>query len=117
MAKNEMQMGAGMDSGMGGAMPPEAGAMPPEAGAAGGEMIQIPRAMFQAIYDVVKNLSSGLGEFATMLENEVGGEDAEMEAGEEDEMGEMKTAKSPKMGAGPSDEEFLKGIAEEGSYK
>ena len=111
----ESGMGAGMDAG--GPMPPPQGAMSPEAGAAGGEMIQIPKAMFQAIYDVVKNLSSGLGEFATMLENEVGGEGAEMEAGEEDEMGEMKTAKSPKMGAGPSDEEFLKGIAEEGSYK
>lgn len=81
-----MAMGAapavGMDSGMGAAMPPAGAGMPPEGagmGAEGGETIEIPKAMFMAIYDVIKNLSSGLSEFATMLEGQAAAPEMEDE--------------------------------------
>lgn len=107
---------AGMDSGMGAAMPPAGAGMPPEGagmGAEGGETIEIPKAMFMAIYDVIKNLSSGLGEFAAMLEQQAGGESG-ME-GSETEKSEMKGMEGG--GNKKADEEFLASIAEEGSYK
>jgi len=117
MKQNEMAMGApaaGMDSGMGAAMPPEAAGMPPEGagmGMEGGETIEIPKAMFMAIYDVIKNLSSGLSEFATMLEGQAAAPEME------DEGGEKEMEVKDEAGRKKADEEFLASIAEEGNYK
>jgi hypothetical protein len=112
MKQNEMAMGAapaaGMDAGMGAAMPP-AGAGMPQGGEGmemEGETVEIPKAMFMAIYDVIKNLSSGLSEFATMLEGQAAA--PEMQGGEM----EMEKEKGKS-----GDEEFLASIAEEGNYK
>lgn len=112
-----MAMGAAPAAGAGAAMPPAAGMAPEGAGMApegagmgmeGGETIEIPKAMFMAIYDVIKNLSSGLSEFATMLEGQAAA--PEMEGGE-------KEMEMEDEGRKKADEEFLAGIAEEGNYK
>lgn len=96
------------------AMPGEMGVsasmneMPPPTG--GDVMISMPKAAFDAMQQIVMQLSQGLNELAKSVNSQAGNPEGEMEYKEGEEEGEEE-------GAENEDEAFLKGMMEEGNMK
>lgn len=84
--------------------------MPPPAG--GDVMISMPKAAFDAMQQIVMQLSQGLNELAKGVNAQAGAQppSGEMEYEEGEEEGEEE-------GAENEDEAFLKGMMEEGNMK
>ena len=111
MPPNDPMMGAT-------AMPGEMGVsasmekMPPPAG--GDVMISMPKTAFDAMQQIVMQLSQGLNELAKSVNSQAGNPEGEMEYEEGKEEGEEE---GEDMGMAKKDEEFLKGMMEEGNMK
>ena len=100
-------------------MPPEMGAPMPGGGAPGGDvMITVPKAAFDALIQVVDQLSSGLKQLSAGVEQQKAASEGGMEdmGGMEGEMGGMEGEMKPSGGASP-DEEFLKSMVAENNAR
>lgn len=96
-------------------MPPDMGAPMPSGGAPGGDvMVTVPKTAFDALIQVVDQLSSGLKQLSAGVEQQK----AASEGGMEDmgEMGDMEGGMEPSGGASP-DEEFLKSMVAENNAR
>lgn len=87
--------------------------MPP-GGSGGDVMINLPKAAFDTMHQIVMQLASGLDQLAKEVNQQAAG--APPEGGEiPSDMG--GSSKMPPRGAAPEDEEFLRSIMEEGNSK
>ena len=93
-------------------MPPKMGAPMPGDGAPGGDvMVTVPKTAFDALIQIVDQLSSGLKQLSAGVEQQK----AASEGGMED-MGGMEGEMEPSGGASP-DEEFLKSMVAENNAR
>jgi hypothetical protein len=88
----------------------------PSPGAGGDVMMSVPKAAFDAIHQVVMELSKSLDELAGGINQQAAQSDAAMGGGMGAGMEEMPEGEGLE-GASPEDEEFLKGMMEEGNAK
>ena len=93
------------------AMSPDMAAAPaPEAGGQDGSvMVNMPKAAFDAIHQLVTQLAQGLDQLKQGVEAQARGGSAPSP--------EAAPAQAPEASGGPSDDDFLKGIAEEGNKR
>ena len=108
-----------MSPGAGPAMPPPPGAGGPPAGPEGNVMINIPKGAFDAMHRIVLQLAVGLNELKKNVDAQQSG------GGMPPGAGPVPPGAGPEPSASPapegegdaSDEEFLKGLAEEGTKR
>ena len=92
-------------------MAPSGTEMPPQGGGDGSVMVTMPKAAFDAMHALVAQLASGLDQLKQGVEQQASGAGAPPA-----EMPPQAPEGGASGGAG-SDDEFLKGLAQEGSQK